>query len=95
MIKEVEKDQKLYVDVSSVTVTPEETIYFLEGGNIASDFWLNTRDLRLISRPGQPKTLRFTGICESYQTSTQSMVADAVGQEIDVTVEIVTDFPQP
>lgn len=93
--KEFEKAQKLYLKVSSVTMTNEETTYFLEDGKIASDFWLDTKDLKLISRPGQPKKLRFIGICESYQASTQCVVTDAVGQEIDVTVGIVTDFPQP
>ena len=91
--KEVEKAQKLYLKVSSVTMTAEETTYFLENGNIASDFWLYTKDLKLISRPGQCKILHFTGICENYEAFTQSMVKEEVGQQIDVTVGIVTDFP--
>ena len=76
-------------------MTNEETTYFLTGGKIASDFWLDTKDLKLISRHGQPKILRFTGISERYEASVDTMVANEVGQDINVTVGIVTDFPQP
>lgn len=95
MDKKFEKDQELYVTVSSVTVTPEETTYFLKDGKIASDFWLDTNDLRLISIDGKSKTLRYTGVCEVYEAFTQKITINEVGQEIDVTVEVVNDFPQP